>query len=65
MGNAMVIADASAQYNVKEAAVIVAAIAFVIALGGIVLAAIALCGWRGAKTVSMEWIKGKATFYCR
>lgn len=65
MSSSMVIADSSVQYETKEAAVIVVAIAYVIVMGATVLAAIALCGWRGAKNVAMDWFHGKATFVCR
>jgi len=65
MSDQMIVADSSIDYQVKEAAVIVAALGFVLALGGVVIAAWILCGWRGAKSVSVEWLKGKATFSCR
>lgn len=57
--------DTSGAYNSKEAAVLVAALAWVIALGSVVVAALILCGWRGARQVAFDWLHMKATFYCR
>lgn len=53
------------RYAVKEAAVMVVALAWVIMLGSSVVAAIILCGWKGAKSVAMDWIHMRATFTCR
>jgi hypothetical protein len=61
----LIAADPTAAYEIKEAAVIVAACAFIIAVGGVALAAIIICGWRGASNVVIDWIHGKATFVCR
>lgn len=57
--------DSNELYQTKEAAIIVAGLAWVIALGGAVAAAIILCGWRGAKQVAIDWFHMKATFVCR
>jgi hypothetical protein len=65
MGSSMVLADTSVRYDVKEAAVIVAALAWVIVIGSTALAAIMICGWRGAKNVAIDWRHLKATFFCR
>lgn len=65
MSKQMIIADQLADYEIKEAAVIVAALAFCIALGGVVAAATVLCGWRGVRKVSTEWLRGRVTIYCR
>lgn len=65
MINTLVVADASVEYSTKEAAVIVAAAAFVIAMGGLALASVVVCGWRGSKEIIMDWMKGRATFICR
>jgi hypothetical protein len=65
MGSSLITADSSVQYEVKEAAVIVAALAWVMVVGSTALAAIMICGWRGAKNVAMDWRHLKATFYCR
>ncbi len=58
-------ADDKASYDVKEAAIIVAALAWVMVIGSTALAAVIICGWRGAKNVSLDWRHLKATFYCR
>lgn len=52
-------------YEVKEAAVLVVALAWVIMLGSSVVAAIILCGWKGAKSIAMDWVHMRATFTCR
>jgi len=61
----MIVGDPSASYAVQEFGPIVVAIAFVIALGGVVAAAAVMCGWHGAKSVLMDWMHGKATITCR
>lgn len=65
MGNSGVLADSSVDYDVKEAAIIVAATAWVIAIGSVAIAALVICGWKGAKSVVIDWLHGKATFMCR
>lgn len=65
MSSSMILADSSTAYDTKEAAVVIAAAAWVVALGSVVLAAWILCGWRGAKSVAMDWLHGKVTFNCR
>ena len=57
--------DNSLNYETKEAAVILAAVAFVIAVGGVAVAGLIICGWKGAKQVVMDFLHGKATFICR
>lgn len=65
MSQAMVLSDNSVNYKANEAAVIVAALAFVLVLGSVSLAAIMICGWRGARQVAFDWMHMKVTFYCR
>lgn len=65
MSNAMIVADQSVVYDANEGAMVVAAAAWVIALGSVVVAAWIVCGWRGAKNVAMDWMHGKVTFNCR
>ncbi|MCX6728074.1 MAG: hypothetical protein NTX11_04665 [Candidatus Saccharibacteria bacterium] len=65
MGNSGVLADSSVDYDAKEAAIIVAATAWVIAIGSVAIAALMICGWKGAKSVVIDWLHGKATFMCR
>ena len=65
MGNSGVLADSSVDYDAKEAAIIVAATAWVIAIGSVAIAALMICGWKGAKRVVIDWLHGKATFMCR
>lgn len=61
----MVFADSSVDYSVNESPVIIAALAWVIAVGGVAVASIIICGWRGSKSVILDWLHGKATFNCR
>jgi len=65
MSDQLVLVDQRVDYQVKEAAIIVAALVWVLALGSVVLAALILCGWKGAKQVAFDWLHMKATFYCR
>lgn len=41
------------------------ALAWVIMIGSSTAAAIILCGWRGAKSIQMDWKTMRATFICR
>ncbi len=61
----LVAADHSVPYVVQESPVLVAALAWVIAVGGVAVAAILICGWRGARSVVLDWMRGRATFYCK
>jgi hypothetical protein len=61
----LVLADREAEYEVQEVAVIIAALAFVIAVGGVAIAAAIICGWGGAKSVVLDWFHGKAVFNCK
>jgi hypothetical protein len=65
MSNYMIEADTRTEYEVQEFAIIVSALAFVIAVGGVAVAAIIICGWRGAHSVILDWMHGRATFNCR
>ncbi len=65
MVNSMVLADGNVSYQPKEAVVIVVAIAWVIAIGGLALAVLIMCGWRGASKATMDWLHGKATIICK
>ncbi|MDF2460755.1 MAG: hypothetical protein K0S68_158 [Candidatus Saccharibacteria bacterium] len=65
MTASLIAADPTSDYEIKEAAVIVAAFAFILAVGGVALAAVLICGWKGAKSVIVDWIHGKATFVCK
>lgn len=65
MNGSLVMVDPSTRYETKEAAVIVAALAWVIIVGSTGLAAIIICGWKGAKSIELDWKNAKATFKCR
>jgi hypothetical protein len=53
------------EYSAKEAGPIIIALAFVIAMGGMVAAAIIVCGWRGAKSMGINWVHKKIEIVCR
>jgi hypothetical protein len=61
----LIVADPTAEYETKEIAIIIAACAFIMAVGGVALAAVIICGWKGAQSVVVDWIHGKATFVCK
>ena len=62
----MILASQLSHYENKEfAVVIVAALAFVLALGGIAVAAMVICGWKGTESISTDWIHGKVSIVCR
>jgi len=63
--NALMTLDQSVSYETKESPVLIAAAAFVLAVGGVAAAAVVICGWRGAKQVIMDWARGRVTFVCR
>jgi hypothetical protein len=65
-GESLILESQLSQYETKEVAVIiVAALAFVLALGGIVVAAIVICGWKGTESINTDWLHGKVSFVCR
>jgi hypothetical protein len=65
MQTSLITADAFADYSTKEFGPIIIALAFVIAVGGMVAASIILCGWRGAKSMSMSIAARRVEIVCR
>jgi hypothetical protein len=65
MQQSLITADRQADYSTKEAGPIIVALAFVIAVGGMVAAAIIVCGWRGTKRMGINWIHKKVEIVCR
>ncbi len=65
MDSSLIVPDREALYQPKEAAVLIVGAAWVLMIGSSTLAAIILCGWRGAKSIAMDWIRMRATFTCR
>lgn len=65
MQTSLVSADQLADYSTKEFGPIVVALAFVIAVGGLVAAAIILCGWRGAKSIHVNAAQRRVEILCR
>ncbi|MCA9344477.1 hypothetical protein KC946_01440 [Candidatus Saccharibacteria bacterium] len=65
MDGSLIMVDPMQRYETKEAAVIVAALAWVIIVGSTGIAAIIICGWKGAKSIELDWKNAKATFKCR
>jgi hypothetical protein len=52
-------------YSTKEIGPIILALAFVIALGGMTVAAIIICGWRGTKSMGINWTQKRVEIVCR
>lgn len=65
MKERMVVADSTALYQLKEGWIIIVALVWFLAVGGLVVAGRILCGSRGATGVSMNWLRGTATISCR
>lgn len=65
MVRSLVIADSSVVYQPKEAAMMVVGLAWLLMIGSGAIAGIILCGWKGAKSVAVDWFHMKATFVCR
>lgn len=65
MQNSLIVPGQLADYSTKEAGPIIVALAFVIAVGGMVVAAIILCGWRGAKSIGTNWTQKRVEIVCR
>ncbi len=61
----LVIADQGVDYSLKEVGPIIIALAFVIAVGGMTVAAIILCGWHGAKSMGVNWVQKRVEIVCR
>lgn len=61
----LIINDPSVDYRFSEAGPIIIALAFVIAVGGMTAAAIILCGWRGAKSMGVNWTQKRVEIVCR
>lgn len=61
----VIFADQSVFYQPKEGVVLAVAAAWVIMIGSSTLAGIILCGWKGTKSISMDWKHLRAIFVCR
>lgn len=57
--------DQAVDYSTKEVGPIIIALAFVIAVGGMTVAAIILCGWRGAKSMGVNLSQKRVEIVCR
>jgi hypothetical protein len=65
MQTSLITANRLADYSTKEFGPIILALAFVIAIGGMTAAAIAMCGWRGAKTMGLNLAQRSVEIVCR
>jgi hypothetical protein len=65
MQTSLVTADQLASYSTKEFGPIIVALAFVIVVGGVIAAAIILCGWKGAKSISVNLAQRRVDILCR
>jgi hypothetical protein len=65
MNSTGIVLDRNVTYQPKEGVIIAVAAAWVIMIGSTTLAAVILCGWKGAKSISMDWKRMRAVFVCR
>jgi hypothetical protein len=65
MNPSLLCRDQTIDYNTKEAGPIVVALAFVLAMGGAVAAAIILCGWQNIESVGMNLMQRRVEIVCR
>lgn len=65
MQTSLVVPSQLADYHTNEAGPIILALAFVIALGGVVAAAIVICGWHGAKSFNINYVQRRVEIVCR
>lgn len=65
MNGQLIVADPRVEYNVKEAVVLVIALAWCIMLGSTALASLIICGWRRASKVDFDYRHMRVIFYCR
>lgn len=61
----LVTVDQMSDYSTKEFGPIIVALAFVIAVGGMVAASIILCGWRGARSMGLNIAQRSVSIVCR
>jgi hypothetical protein len=61
----LITVDQAVDYSMKEVGPIIIALAFVIAVGGMTVAAIILCGWRGAKSMGVNLTQKRVEIVCR
>lgn len=65
MQTSLIAADHLEAYAAKEFGPIMLAFAFVLSVGGLTAAALVLCGWRGARSMSMSWSHNQVAIVCR
>lgn len=65
MNTSLIASNNLAHYTLNEAAPIILALAIVIAIGGVTAATILTCGWRGAKSVAINWQSLRLEITCR
>lgn len=65
MQHSLITSDHLADYGVKEFGPIILALAFVIVLGGVVAAAIIMCGRGHVKSAGISWVHRSVDIVCR
>jgi hypothetical protein len=65
MIQSLITPDRAVDYSIKAFGPIIVALAFVIGVGGVVAAAILLCGWRGTKSIGFNWSQKRVEILCR
>lgn len=65
MQHSLITSSPLADYGTKEFGPIILALAFVIVLGGVTAAAIAVCGWGHVKSAGVNWSRQSVEILCR
>jgi len=66
VAHSMILSHQLSAYEINEVAVIiVAALAYILALGGMAIAGLIICGWGKVDNISTDWIHGKVNIVCR
>ena len=65
MNTTLITSDPNVPYALQEAGPLIVALGFVIALGGLTAAAVAICGWGHIKSAGINWSKWSAEIICR
>jgi hypothetical protein len=61
----MVIADTRETYGVQAATMLQFSLAYILAIGGVVVAGYLLCGWGRTQSVSVNFFRGSVNIVCR
>jgi hypothetical protein len=65
MIQSLISTDNTVSYSTKEAGPIIVALGFVIAVGGLGIAAVIMCGWGKVKSAGINWSRRTAEIVCK